>query len=259
MRIYLIIVEEPFFYPRYTEEIIKAKKKEIFGITLVSDVAPKTSLFAYLKQQWNFFGASVFFYLGFKTALYKLLDILSRFLPLSKFYSVSRVARYYKIPLYKAKRVNDQKHLDYLRRLNPDIIVSAQGQIFKKELLALPKMACINRHSALLPKYGGVWPIFWAMLHGETKMGVTVHTMVEKIDGGEILAQEEISVLQGDSMYGLYKKAFSVSGKVTLEALEKLEKKPVKFIPYDFKKASYFSLPNSSDAKLFRQKGLKFI
>lgn len=259
MKIYLIVVEEPFFYPRFVEEIVKARKKDIVGMTLVSDVTPKTSLFAYLKQQWNFFGTGVFFYLGVKTTFYKLLNIFGKFLTLKKFYSVGKVASDYQIPVYKARRVNDQEHLDYLKNLKPDVIVSAQGQIFKKDLLNLPKIVCINRHSALLPKYGGTWPIFWAMLHGEKKVGVTVHTMVEKIDGGKILVQEEIPVLPGDSMYDLYKKAFKISGKVTLEALEKLEKKPVKFIPYGPKKASYFSLPKSSDAQLFRKKGLKFI
>lgn len=259
MRIYLIIVEESFFHPKFVEEIIKGRKKEIVGMTLVPEISPKISKWEYLKQQWIFFGPWPFFYLGGKTAFYKFINFLDNIFPLNKFYSVGKVAKHYKIPIYQVDRVNDHDHLDYLKKLAPDIIISAQGQVFKKELLTLPKIICINRHSAFLPKYGGLWPVFWAMLHGEKKIGVTVHTMVEKIDSGKILAQEEIPVLPGDSIYDLYKKAFKISGKVTLEALEKLEKKPVKFIPYDSKKASYFSLPNSSDAKLFRQKGLKFI
>ena len=180
-------------------------------------------------------------------------------MPLGRFYSVEATARHYKVPIYKADNVNSQAHLDYLRRLKPDVIVSAQGQIFKKELLGLPKIACINRHSALLPKYGGLWPVFWAMLKGEKEIGVTVHIMEEKIDAGKILAQREIPILSSDSLYSLYRKAFGISAQVVLEALEKLAKKSVKFIPNDPQRASYFSMPTVKEASLFRKKGLKFI
>lgn len=259
MKIYLIIVEEPFFHPQFVQEIIKKRKKEVIGITVVPDISPKISKLVYLEQQWDLFGPWPFFYLGMKAVFYKILNLINRFLAMDKFYSVEAVAKHYKISLFKANNVNSPDHLEYLKKLEPDVIVSAQGQIFQKELLDLPKIACINRHSALLPKYGGLWPVFWAMLNGEKKIGITVHTMVEKIDGGKILIQEEISILPGDSMYGLYKKAFKISGKVTLEALGKLENKPVKFIAYNSKQSSYFSLPTAKDAKLFRQKGLKFI
>lgn len=259
MRVYLVIVEEPFFHPQFVEEIIRAKKKEIIGVTTVPDISPRKSRLVYLWEQWQFFGPWPFFYLGFKTFIYKILNLISSFWPLGRFYSVGAVARHHKVPLYQAINVNSQQHLDYLRRLRPDVIVSAQGQIFKKELLDLPKIACINRHSALLPKYGGLWPVFWAMLHREDKIGVTVHIMEEKIDAGKILAQREIPILSGDSMYSLYRKAFRISALVTLEALEKLEKKPVRFLAFDPQKASYFSFPTAKEASLFRRKGLKFI
>ncbi len=259
MRVYLIIVEEPFFHPSFVEEIIKARGKDVVGVTTVPDVSPKKSKLGYLIQQWNFFGPWPFFYLGTKTVIYKILNLVDKLFPLKRFYSVKAVANHYRIPHYWANNVNSQNHLDYLRNLKPDIIISAQGQIFKKELLELPKITCINRHSAILPKYGGLWPIFWAQLAGEKKIGVTVHTMVEKIDGGKILAQQEIPVLPSDSMYSLYRKAFDISGQVVLNALKNLEQNPTKFISYDSRNASYFSSPTKEAADLFRQKGLKFI
>lgn len=259
MRVYLIIVEEPFFHPSFVAEIIKQEKNRLVGITTVPDISPKKSKLTYFWQQWSFFGPWPFFYLGLKTIFYKILNLISLFLPLGRFYSVRAVARYYKVPLYQTANVNSQDHLEYLKKLEPDVIVSAQGQIFKKELLDLPKIACINRHSALLPKYGGLWPVFWAMLAGEKKIGVTVHTMEAKIDAGQILTQREIPILSGDSLYSLYRKAFSISAQVVLEALEKLGKKPIQFIAYNSKRASYFSNPGSKEASLFRQKGLKFV
>lgn len=259
MRIYLVIVEEPFFHPSFVAEIIRQEKNRVVGITTVPDISPKKSKLTHFWQQWSFFGPWPFFYLGVKTVFYKILDLIGHLFPLGRFYSVEAAARHYKVPIYKTDNVNSQAHLDYLRRLKPDVIVSAQGQIFKKELLGLPKIACINRHSALLPKYGGLWPVFWAMLAGEKKIGVTVHTMEAKIDAGKILAQREIPVLLDDSMYFLYQKAFGISAQVTLEALDKLAKKPIKFLTFNPKEASYFSFPTAKETSLFRRKGLKFI
>lgn len=259
MRVYLIIVEEPFFHPQFVEEIIQARKKEMMGITIIPDISPKKSKLTYFREQWEFFGPWPFFYLGLKTVIYKILNLISSFWSLERFYSVEAVAQHYKVPLYQATNVNSQEHLDYLRSLKPDVIVSAQGQIFKKELLDLPKIACINRHSALLPKYGGLWSVFRAMLLGEKEIGVTVHTMEEKIDAGKILAQQAIPVQTHDSLYSLYQKAFGISAQVVLEALKNLEKKKPKFIPYNPQKVSYFSFPKVEDVRLFHQKGLKFI
>lgn len=259
MKIYLIIVEEPFFHPNFINKIIKEKREEVIGISLVPDISPKKNIFKHFLYLYNFFGLIPFLYLGFKTVFYKIMNNFADHFSLNNYYSVQSVARKFNLPVYFADNVNSEDHLKYLSRLKPDVIISAQGQIFKKELLSLPAIACINRHSAMLPRYGGLWPVFWAMLNGEENIGVTVHTMTEKIDGGKILAQKAIKRQEKDSMYGLYKKAFAISGEVVLEALERLKKNPVKDIPYNPKEATYFSNPKKEDIKLFRENHLTIL
>lgn len=248
MRIYLIIVEEPLFHPEMVEEISLSRKNDIIGITIVPDTSPNKNLVDYLVYQLNFFGPKAFVYFGVKTIISKVLD-----------HSVKTVAKKYQIPVYLAKKINAPEHLEYLRKIKPDIIISAQGQIFKNDLLKIPKVACINRHSSLLPKYGGLWPVFWAMLNGEKQIGVTVHTMEEKIDGGKILAQKKIIVSSNDTLNSLYKKAFAISGGVILEALKKIEKPPVSYVNFNPKKRTYYSSPKTEDFKRFREKSLKIL
>lgn len=52
----------------------------------------------------------------------------------------------------------------------------------------------INIHYALFPRYRGMHSIVWAILNGETSIGVTVHLMDEELDSGPIIWQESIAV-----------------------------------------------------------------
>lgn len=63
-------------------------------------------------------------------------------------------------------------------------------------------------YRALLPQYGGVWPVFWALYHGERQLGQTVHIMTSAIDRGDILAQEAYPVTSEMSLYGIYAQVF---------------------------------------------------
>lgn len=259
MKIYLIIVEEPFFHPGFVDKIFKAKREEIIGISLVPDLSPKKNLIKHLLSLYRFFGLIPFLFLGIKTVFYKIMNLIAKYINLNNYYSVEAVVKKYKIPIYFAGNINSEDHIKYLSGLKPDVLISAQGQIFKKELLSLPALACLNRHSALLPKYGGLWPVFWAMLNGERNIGVTVHEMTEKIDGGKILTQKIIRRQGNEPMYALYDKAFKLSSDAVIEALEKLKNKPVKYLEYNPQDATYFSNPKEEDIKLFRKKHLKIL
>ncbi|PIR74011.1 MAG: methionyl-tRNA formyltransferase [Candidatus Magasanikbacteria bacterium CG10_big_fil_rev_8_21_14_0_10_47_10] len=76
-----------------------------------------------------------------------------------------------------------------------DLAVVAQyGNIIPERLLSLPVYGTLNVHTSLLPKYRGASPIQTAILHGETKTGVTIMKMDKGLDTGPILIQEEITI-----------------------------------------------------------------
>lgn len=260
MKLFFILGGDAFFKPKFIEEVIKKRKKDIMGIAVVSAKFPKSSFIKYFKKQLLFFGYVNFFILGIRTTTYSILDRLGSVLPFNKrLYSVKNVARKYKIPLYFPGDVNSPEFLEDLKKSRPDIIISSCPQIFKKELLNVPKAACINRHSSLLPQYGGLMPVFWAMLNDEKEMGVSIHKMVEKIDEGEIITQEKIKINWGDSLYDLYKKCFEICPGLVLEAIDILEhNKKFKIVNKNTEK-TYFSFPKKEDIKLFRKKGKKFL
>jgi methionyl-tRNA formyltransferase len=93
------------------------------------------------------------------------------------------------IPVVEAGDVNDTEILEKLRSCKPDIlVVIAFGQKISKEVVDIAPKGAINVHASLLPKYRGAAPINWAIVNGETETGVSIITVAEKMDAGEILA-----------------------------------------------------------------------
>ena len=72
-----------------------------------------------------------------------------------------------------------------------------------------------NLHGSLLPQFRGRAPVNWAVLHGATATGATLHEMTVKPDAGAILARSAVPILPDDS-------AFDVFGKVTVAAEQAL-------------------------------------
>ena len=64
-------------------------------------------------------------------------------------------------------------------------------KFLRKKILDAPKYGCINYHTALLPKYRGRQPLFWALLNNEKTTGITIHKMDEFIDKGELIIQKK--------------------------------------------------------------------
>lgn len=72
-----------------------------------------------------------------------------------------------------------------------------------------------NMHGSLLPQFRGRAPVNWAVLHGATQTGATLHEMTVKPDAGAIVAQTAVPILPDDT-------AFEVFGKVTVAAEQTL-------------------------------------
>jgi len=103
------------------------------------------------------------------------------------------LAQKYHIPVYQPA---DKKELAaQIAKLQPDLILSAAyGIIVSKEVLETPKLGCLNIHPSLLPKYRGASPLQNAILNGDTKTGVTIFKMDEKMDRGPLVAKSEYRI-----------------------------------------------------------------
>lgn len=150
----------------------------------------------------------------------------------------------YSIPEIKARGVNTKEFKRALLKINPDIIlVGSWGEKIGKEIYDLPKIAAINAHPSLLPKYRGPNPYFWTIRNLEQQSGVTFHLIDKGLDTGAILAQEEIKIYPSDTGKSLKERTVLVARGVVCELLKALREDIIIPLQQREDRASYFSHP----------------
>ena len=92
------------------------------------------------------------------------------------------------LPVLQPDRIKSLESVDAIRALKPDVIVvMAYGQILPRGVLEIPRVACLNLHASLLPRWRGAAPIQAAIAAGDRETGITVMYMDEGLDTGDIL------------------------------------------------------------------------
>ena len=214
---------------------------EVVGISLITKVPQKHNIETYLKRNWrllHFREMAVLAWRKYRSAFQEKVAAKK-----DKFYSVRGVAEHHRISYFDVEyNINKPEYLAKIRAAAPDVIVSSNSLIFGSELLNIPKICAINRHSGLLPAFGGLWPVFQAYRSGEEVTGVSVHVMEKSIDTGPVLAQIEVAIGHGENLSALYDKCFKASVDAVLMALNKIRHQD--FTPVSQQKPkSYFSFP----------------
>lgn len=129
------------------------------------------------------------------------------------------------LPILTPENINTPENIEALRALKPDlIVVVAYGQILKTAILNIPPKGCINLHGSLLPKYRGAAPIQWAIARGERKTGVTTMLINERMDAGDIIAQEEELISPEDTSASLGKRLAGRGAKLLIETIEMIRR-----------------------------------
>lgn len=123
------------------------------------------------------------------------------------------------------KLKNEPEFIEKLKKIEPDfIIVVAYGQILSKEVLEIPKYACINLHASLLPKYRGAAPLNWAIINGEKKSGNTTMLMDVGLDTGDMLMSQEVEINEDMTAGDLHDILMHQGGKLLVETINKMVK-----------------------------------
>lgn len=162
------------------------------------------------------------------------------------FYSLIKEHKIHEIT---AKSANGEDFAEQIKKLNPDVLlVGSWGEVLKTDIIQLPKVASINCHPSLLPKYRGANPYFHTIKNGELKSGVTFHLINEKLDQGDILMQKIIPITQIDNGRTLRSKTAYEACLMVMDLLDKLEKGEIEPTPQNEEDASYYPPPGPDDA-----------
>lgn len=148
--------------------------------------------------------------------------------------------------------------LPQIQELAPDYLFSFYYRhMIPTELLACAKIAALNMHGSLLPKYRGRAPVNWAILHGETETGATLHVMEAKPDAGDIVGQSVVSIGPNETATEVFGKVSQAAVTVMNQLLPELVQGHVPRKPNPLALGSYFGGRKPADGQILWQQTAK--
>jgi len=117
-----------------------------------------------------------------------------------------------------------------LKELNANLQIVVAFRMLPKIVWDMPKHGTYNLHGSLLPKYRGAAPIHWAVINGEKETGVTSFKLQHKIDTGDLLFQEKITIEKTDTTGIVYAKLKILGAEVVLKSVDAVSKGEVKLM-----------------------------
>src|SRR5438034_8454161 len=124
------------------------------------------------------------------------------------------------LPILQPARMKAEYAIDAIRTLGPDVIVVvAYGQILPRTVLQIPKIACLNLHASLLPRWRGAAPIQAAIAAGDRETGITIMYMDEGLDTGDILLQRKFEIGPNETGESLHNRLAEIAPEALVESL----------------------------------------
>lgn len=155
------------------------------------------------------------------------------------------------IPLFQPLKASHEEFAQQLKAFEADIfVVAAYSEIFKENLLKMPLGDCINVHASLLPKYRGAAPIQRAIMEGETETGVTIMSMVARLDAGGMLKQVKTPIPFEMTAGELTDKLAEIGGKALWEVILAYQNNAVHPLQQNDAEATYAAKLKDEDGLL---------
>jgi methionyl-tRNA formyltransferase len=163
---------------------------------------------------------------------------------------VKRLALERGIEVIQPERIrSDPAAFGRIEAVRADVhVVVAYGQIIPLSIIDLPKHKSLNVHFSLLPKYRGASPVQGAILAGESRTGVTIIRLNEKMDEGDILAAVEVPILPGENAGELESRLAALGADLLLRTLDKIGS--VVAFPQDHAAATYAPKIKKEDGRI---------
>ena len=256
MRILVITEEDEFYLPLSIQYILKNSPYEIVEVVCAKNPLLPSKLQA-LKKFYKAFGIGPIAKHSLRLLKAKMLDRVSIANFTGRYYSVKRVCKVCHIPYLYSENINARDFIQHCQELKIELIASVSPtQIFKENLISLPKLGCINIHTATLPKYRGLYPAYWAMACGERTMGITIHYIEKGIDTGKIILQEELEIPPHATLDYMLRVTKLKGAELLLGATKQIAEGTVQGF-YPEGEGTYFSFPTPVSYKDFKNHGFK--
>jgi methionyl-tRNA formyltransferase len=155
------------------------------------------------------------------------------------------------VPVHTPVKVGTPEWVERIAAMRPDLILSVYYRnMISTKVLGLAPLGAFNMHGSLLPKYRGRAPINWAVLHGEPRIGMTLHRMVREPDAGNIVDQEGVDIGPRDTAEQAFRKALPCARHVLARQIDALLSGTAPETPQDPAQATYFGGRKPEDGRI---------
>ncbi|MBQ6839164.1 MAG: methionyl-tRNA formyltransferase [Oscillospiraceae bacterium] len=160
---------------------------------------------------------------------------------------VKEVALSHEIPVYQPENFREEKTVQQLRDLKPDVVaVVAYGRILPQKVLDIVPGGFINIHASVLPQYRGSAPYQWAVLDGLKETGVSAQFMVHAMDAGDVVGVSKTPIGENETAGELLDRLAVLGAQLLCETLKKFEKKALVPVPQDESKVTFAPMLDKS-------------
>ncbi|MDR2888101.1 MAG: methionyl-tRNA formyltransferase [Bacteroidales bacterium] len=142
--------------------------------------------------------------------------------------AVKEFAELNNIPVLQPVNLKDAGFISSLRALGGDIFIVVAFRMLPREVWEMPPLGTVNLHASLLPDYRGAAPINHAIINGETETGVTTFLIDERIDTGNILLRETLSISPSENAGTLHDRLAKTGAQLVVETLRGISDGSVK-------------------------------
>lgn len=137
--------------------------------------------------------------------------------------AVKKYALSQNLPILQPKNLKATDFIEALRSWNANLQIVVAFRMLPEAVWQMPEYGTFNLHGSLLPKYRGAAPINWAVINGEKKTGVTSFFLKHKIDTGDVLFQEEMSIGENETAGDVHDRMMQLGAKVLLRTVQAIE------------------------------------
>ena len=121
-------------------------------------------------------------------------------------------------------KINSMAFIEQASSYSCDLFVSMSfNQIFRPEIINVPRLKTINCHAGKLPFYRGRNILNWALINNETEFGITVHYIDEGIDTGDIILQKSYPISDDDDYSTLLKTSHEECAVLLVQAIKQIQ------------------------------------
>jgi methionyl-tRNA formyltransferase len=176
--------------------------------------------------------------------------------------SLRSTAQRLDVPCIDCSDATDPAFIASVQALQPDLLISVHfNHILKPQLWNVAPLGAINAHGALLPRHRGLFPHLYSLIDGDSRGGVTVHWVDEKLDTGKAIAQKSFAIGPSDSVVTVENKAIPIAVEALVEALKMISEHGAEAVsdPPPTGPSCYHSWPSNKEMRALRKAGRRYL